>query len=59
MPTKNIWVENCKVVSKASGYKLGSESLANFSNITVINSQVLSGTHRALSIQLRDSGNVK
>lgn len=59
MPTKNILVEDCSVKSHASGYKLGSESLANLSDITVRNSQVLAGTHRAISIQLRDQGSVR
>ena len=59
MPIKTILIENCTVRSHASGYKLGSESLANFTNITVHNSQVLAGTHRAISIQLRDQGYVR
>ena len=58
LPCSNVLVENAQVLSHASSFKLGTESLSSFSNITVQSSVALPGTHRALSIQLRDSGDV-
>lgn len=57
-PCENITVTNCTLVSTSSAIKIGTESVSDFRNL-VFQNCVIRGSHRGLSIQIRDCGNVE
>jgi len=57
-PTENVTVTGCTLVSTSSAIKIGSESCGDFRNC-VFDACLISRSHRGLSIQLRDPGNVE
>lgn len=57
-PCENILVTGCSIVSTSAAFKFGTETVSEFSNITVENCNIMSGTNRGISLQLRDGGNI-
>jgi len=57
-PTENITVTGCTLISTSAAIKIGTESVGDFRNF-VFDSCVIAKSHRGLSIQLRDEGNVE
>lgn len=56
-PTSNVQVRDCRLRSRSSAVKIGSESRADMSGLHFSNLQI-EGSHRGLAVQLRDEGNV-
>ena len=57
-PCQNVVISACTLISTSSAIKIGTDSESDFRNISVQNC-CISRTNRALSIQLRDKGNVE
>jgi hypothetical protein len=57
VPLQRVKVHDCRLRSRASAVKLGSESSANMSDM-VFEDLTVHDSHRGLAIQLRDAGNV-
>lgn len=55
---ENIVVTNCTLISTSSAIKIGTESHCDFRNLLFQNC-VIRGSHRGLSIQIRDGGCVE
>ncbi len=56
-PTKNIVVSDCILMSTSAALKIGTESEADFEHIQMHHC-IIKGTGRAVSLQLRDQGNI-
>lgn len=54
---RNIRVHDCDLTSTSAAIKIGTEGVADFSNITFERCRITS-SNRGISIQVRDSGNV-
>lgn len=57
-PTERIKITNCTLRSRSSAFKVGSESVGDFSRI-VVTDLVIRDANRGLAIQLRDQGSVR
>ena len=57
-PCEHIRVSNCTLRSKSAAFKIGSESEALFSDVEVKDCTI-TGTNRAISLQLRDKGSIE
>ena len=57
-PSENITVTGCTLVSTSSAIKIGTESVNDFRGL-VFDACVVRGSHRGLSIQLRDEGTIE
>lgn len=55
---ENIQVENCDLISTSAGFKIGTEGMDDFRNVTVKNCRIKK-SNRGISIQIRDRGNVE
>ncbi|MCR5717047.1 MAG: glycoside hydrolase family 28 protein [Lachnospiraceae bacterium] len=56
-PTENIVISDCILMSTSAAIKIGTESEADFRHIYVHHC-IIKGTGRAVSLQLRDGGNI-
>ena len=57
-PTENVVITGCTLKSTSAAIKFGTESESDFRNI-VIDNCVITGSHRGVSLQLRDLGNIE
>lgn len=57
-PCENIVVTGCTLISTSAAIKFGTESEADFRNITVTNC-CISRSNRGISLQLRDGGSIE
>ncbi len=55
---ENVVVTGCTVVSRSSAFKIGTSSWGGFRNV-VVDSCVFYNSHRGISIQVRDYGDVE
>ncbi|MBR2258385.1 MAG: glycoside hydrolase family 28 protein [Blautia sp.] len=57
-PTENVIISGCTLKSTSAAIKFGTESESDFRNI-LIRDCVITGSHRGVSLQLRDPGNIE
>lgn len=58
LPTRNVVISGCTLVSTSAALKIGTEGVADFENVLVENC-VITASNRGISIQVRDEGNVR
>ncbi|MGD1820908.1 MAG: glycoside hydrolase family 28 protein [Pleomorphochaeta sp.] len=57
-PTKNVIISDCILTSTSAALKIGTEGVDSFEDVLINNCQIID-SNRGISLQIRDSGNVK